>query len=182
MRITRRTFLGSAMVAACAAGAVPRPGRYIRTARGVAAAKAASVTAGTSTAATNAAWWMPASPALTLPLDGARIVAVHPLRSGALPVVIEHAGARFQVDVFRKEAGGVAGVIESDHLSFFVQNAGDGSAATGEARELGARALSLALRNADEASLSRMLSTFRERASVYGDGFFDVTATQPSVA
>lgn len=161
MRINRRTFIGTVVAAAGLAGVSSSsrlaPPRAVR-----------------ARAAVRQGFALPTAESLSLPLEGARVVEVHPVRCGALPVVVEHGGARFQVDVLKRDASGPAGVVESDHLAFFVSNGGDGAAATGETRELGARALSIALRSHDQAAIASRLSTFAQRASEHGDGFFAV--------
>lgn len=165
MRINRRTFIGTVVAAASLAG-VGASNRL---------APPSAVRAGATRAARAA---LPKPELLALPLEGARVVEVHKVRCGALPVVLEHQGARFQIDVLKRDPAGPAGVFETDELAFFVSNGGDGAALTGETRELGARALGLALRSHDTAGLASRLSTFAERARLHGDGFFAV----PSVA
>lgn len=104
------------------------------------------------------------------------LVAVHPIRHGALPVVLADAnGVRYQVDVLARDAAGPDGVANTDRLSFFVANRGDGGTPTDEGQGLGAMALAAALseRERSGATLPE-LATFSERASAYPDGSFAV--------
>ena len=99
-----------------------------------------------------------------------RVVAIHPVHYGAIPVVLEtDGGSRFQVDVMARDPK-VAAPAQTDKLSLFVVNAGDGDTATDEAQGLSAMALAAALRerNVDQASLPELL-TMSERAARYPD-------------
>ncbi len=73
-----------------------------------------------------------------------RVAAVHALRFGAVPVVLEsEAGARFQVDVLRRDPDAAAptGIGNTDALSLYLSNEGDGTTATVEEQGLAAMAL-----------------------------------------
>lgn len=103
------------------------------------------------------------------------IVAVHPITHGAIPIVLEGAdGERFQVDVMARDPG-LPAVGETEHLSVFVANAGDGRQATDERHGLGAMALAAALREReDEAARIPELWTMAERSVRAPDGTFRV--------
>lgn len=74
------------------------------------------------------------------------VVAVHGLYLGAVPVCLAgRDGARFQVDVLRRDPNGPRGVAETEGLSLFVVNRGDGRMTTDEEQGLGAMALAEAL-------------------------------------
>ncbi|MEM6990865.1 MAG: hypothetical protein AAF721_10220 [Myxococcota bacterium] len=104
------------------------------------------------------------------------LVAVHPIRHGALPVVLSSAaGTSFQVDIFARDAKGPQGVANTETLSLFVANRGDGGTPTDEDQGLGAMALARALaKQAPKTSALPALSTFAERASQHPDGAFSV--------
>src|SRR5262245_19607094 len=77
-------------------------------------------------------------------LDRCRVVAVHPLLVGALPVVLEGPEGRFQVDICRR-AESACGVAQSLSLDLFVHNGGDGNKATTREQILAIRALAAEL-------------------------------------
>ena len=109
-------------------------------------------------------------------LDRWTIVAVHPVRHGALPVVLRaRDGAPYQVDVLARDPAGPQGVAETRALSLFVVNRGDGGTPTDEEQGLGAMALARALaeREASGAALPA-LSTFAARQAEHPDGAFAV--------
>lgn len=185
MKINRRAFLGTAVMTAGVAQTATAE-RLLGMAEplvaptaGLAAPVAAVAAAPAAPSALAALVPMVAS--MALPLEAVRIVEVLPLHLGALPIILEHEGDRFQVDVLRREADDDAGVARSEHLSVFVRNGGDGSVETGRTRELAARALLIALENAGTASdLSDALLTHRERARRHPDGAFAaLNATLP---
>lgn len=112
---------------------------------------------------------------LELPLAGARVVRIHPLMLGAIPIVLEYRGECFQVDVHRRSEDGLSGVVDLEHVSLFVANDGNGDVLTGKERELATRALAIAL--ADHLSLapvSEELLTFEERQVRHHGGIYDV--------
>lgn len=95
------------------------------------------------------------------------VEAVLPLTAGAVPVVMRTpAGARFQVDVLRRDAGGPAAVAETERLALFIANKGDGRTPTDEDQAHAARSLAawLAARDADDPALLG----WRERAAGAG--------------
>jgi hypothetical protein len=75
----------------------------------------------------------------------ARVVAVHGVRFGAVPVVLEHAGQRFAVEVFREEPAGAPPVVRAAGLALFLVNDGTGHTPTTEAKGLAVIALGRAL-------------------------------------
>jgi hypothetical protein len=114
--------------------------------------------------------------------DGARVerwrvVAVHGVVHGAIPVVMEtEGGVRFQVDVLRRDGAGDEAVIARTRaLALSLSNAGDGQAGTVEEHGLGAMALAraLALREAGGAPLPALL-TLAERLARHPGGRFRV--------
>lgn len=108
---------------------------------------------------------------------GYRVVEVHAIRHGGLPVVLAADGARpFQVDVLRRDESTdtPAGVFETDRLSIFVANWGDGHTATDEVQGIGARILGEELqRRGCEGELAGLL-TWRQRNELHPDGVFSV--------
>lgn len=104
------------------------------------------------------------------------VVAVHPVRHGALPVVLAGAdGQRFQVDVMAIDPGGPLGVANTKTLSLFVANRGDGDTPTDESQGLGAMALAAALGERETAGVEPpTLVTFAKRAEQHPDGAFAV--------
>ncbi len=110
-------------------------------------------------------------------LDGWTVVRVHPLRLGAVAVVLETGGGlRYQVDVLARDGQGPDGVANTDELSLFVINSHDASGADGvrstdEDQGLGAMALARAL--AAE-SVPRGLLTLAQRREQHPTGAFAV--------
>lgn len=106
------------------------------------------------------------------------IVAVHPARMGAIPVVLATAsGARFQVDVLRRDSDPTQplGVGNTAALSLFLANRGDGRTSTDEEHGLGAMALADALREREARhTVPAALSTLGERALRYPTGAYAV--------
>lgn len=169
VRFNRRLFLGGAVVSV---GVAPATG-----------SRAASVRA--------AAAWSKAqqeqrdrSPdSVTLPLVGATVVAVHRVRSGAMPVVVEYQGERMQIDVMRREGAVTRGVVELGAYAYYVHNDGRGDEATGVRRELAARALALALeQHPASARAFDQLLTFDERAARFPEALFGVDLGTPTRA
>jgi hypothetical protein len=99
------------------------------------------------------AWWArpPAAPLGDAIGAGASlgrwtVVAVHPIHHGAVPVVLATAdGRRYQVDVLARDPAGPQGVANTEQLSLFVANHGDGRTSTDEEQGLGAMALAVVL-------------------------------------
>lgn len=119
-------------------------------------------------------------------LDRWTVEAIHPVHLGAVPVVLRTAdGARFQVDVLRRDPdpGARLGVANTASLSVFVANRGDGSTATDEEQGLGAMALgdALAGREAAGAPIPALL-THRERRARHPVGEYSVLAKAPRPA
>lgn len=102
--------------------------------------------------------------------------SVHPVTLGAVPVVMSTSdGHRFQVDVLARDPNGPAGVANTEHLSLFVQNHGDGSTRTDEEQGLGAMALAEALRRREGAGAELPdLLTLQQRHRQHPDGSFGV--------
>lgn len=103
-------------------------------------------------------------------LSSGRVVAIHPVQYGAIPVVLEtDGGARFQVDVMARDPE-VSAPAQTDTLALYVVNAGDGATATDEAQGLSAMALAQALRerNVDETRLPELL-TMSQRSDRHPD-------------
>lgn len=117
------------------------------------------------------------------------IEAVLPISAGAVPVVMRTpAGERFQVDVLRRDPKGPAGVADTNELSLFIANRGDGETPTAEAQAHAARGLAAwigerlagregdavaALAGASEAGDAGLL-TFRERQKAHPGGVFSL--------
>jgi hypothetical protein len=104
------------------------------------------------------------------------VVAVHPVHFGAVPVVLATAeGLRYQVDVLARDPNGPAGVADTDRLSLFVANHGDGRTATEEEQGLGVMALAEHLRAREQAGWTApALLTLEQRAAQYPEGAFGV--------
>lgn len=112
-------------------------------------------------------------------IDRWTVVAVHDVTLGAIPVVLATAkGEHFQVDVMARDPDGPRGVAETEHLSLYVQNRGDGRTATEEEQGLGAMSLAAVLRarEADGARTPALL-TLNERHRRHPDGAFGVPLT-----
>ncbi len=111
-------------------------------------------------------------PGTVLPGTQVRVVTVHPITFGALPVVLEtHGGDRFQVDVLARDPEGPQGVGNTEHYSVYVSNRGDGGTSTDEAQGLGAMALARVL---ESESALPSLKTMRAREADHPDGTFGV--------
>ena len=107
------------------------------------------------------------------------IVAVLPIRAGAVPVVMRTPqGEEFQVDVLRRDSKGPAGVAETARLSLFIANKGDGATPTAEAQAHAARALAGWLAARDDAGPAELLAadllSFRERQRAHPEGVFSL--------
>jgi hypothetical protein len=98
-------------------------------------------------------------------IGGWTIVAIHRVRFGAVPVVLEDArGERFQVDILRRDSRPDTpdGIGNTDTFSVYLSNRGDGGKATREEHGLGALALAKALGDG-EVEVPDDLLTFAER-------------------
>ena len=110
-------------------------------------------------------------------LERWKLVRVHSLHLGAVPVVLEtESGQRYQVDVLARDPGGPDGVASTDALSLYVVDVQadrqtDGSRPTDEEQGLGAMVLAQALR--EEAPPSGLL-TLAERQQQHPHGAFGV--------
>lgn len=97
------------------------------------------------------------------------VVAVHPPQFGAVPIVLAtDDGARFQVDVLARDAGGPSGIADTARYSLFIANHGDGSTSTDEAQGLGVMALAERLRGLEQGPGPQLL-TLRQRGEQHGD-------------
>ncbi len=108
-------------------------------------------------------------------LDRWRLVAVHDVSAGGVPVEMETAdGRRFQVDVLRRDDA-LPGLANTRSLSLYLQNRGEGKRASDEEQGLGAMALAHALeaREASGAKVPRLL-TLGERNARFPQGAFAV--------
>lgn len=107
-----------------------------------------------------------------------RIVAIHDVRMGAIPVVMSAAdGSTFQVDVLRRDRTrfGRSGVADTSSLSLFLSNGGRGSTPTMEEHGLGVMALARALawRESHGAAIPPLL-TWNERRILFPGGEYRV--------
>ena len=97
-----------------------------------------------------------------------RVVAVHPMKLGAIPVVLAtSAGREFQVDLHRHDQSiaGTNGIRSAGPLTVSLHNVGRGDVATSEEEGLGAMALLEAVaHHAETASLPALL-TIHERSA-----------------
>lgn len=90
----------------------------------------------------------------------ATVVAVHGLRNGAIPVVLERSGDRFAIEIFREEEGGAPPVVRAAGLSLFMVNDGTGFTPTHEGNGVAVMALGrlLAARRGGGAPIPRELA------------------------
>jgi hypothetical protein len=109
-------------------------------------------------------------------LDRWTVVAVHPVKLGAIPVVLStREGARFQVDVMARDPQGPSGIAETEHLALYLRNRGNGGTATNEEQGLGTIVLARELRTREAQGMSTPpLLTLRERHRRHPDGSFGV--------
>lgn len=176
MRMNRRSFFGGVIISAGAAGAagLRASGRLAHPASAARAAKSSLGSFASRKAAVRVAS-LPTVDDLVPSLDSVRVLAVHPVTGGALPIVLEHMDQKVQVDVFRRDPAGVPGVVEVGELSLFIHNEGDGSVDTGHVREIAARALGGALAAYQVRSpLGSSLMTFAERERNFSGHAFNV--------
>jgi len=103
------------------------------------------------------------------------IVRVYDVRAGGVPVVLATGdGARYQVDLLKRDPNGPPGVAETGALALFLANAGDGGSSTPEEQGLGIMALAEALKKREaEGAKPPALATLRERLNG-SDRRFDV--------
>ena len=98
-----------------------------------------------------------------------RIVSVHPVKHGAVPVVIEsRQGLRFQVDVLRRDRHpqAKAGVGETRLYALYLVNKGRGSKPTSEEQGVGLLWLAAMLRPREMRHRATQLLTQRERVRI----------------
>jgi hypothetical protein len=107
-----------------------------------------------------------------------RIVAIHGLRAGAIPVVLATMddGERYAVEVFRDAEDGPAPIARAQGLALYLVNRGNGSTQTEEELGLGVMALGRALeaRRSAGAPIPEGLTTQRGRLASYPSGAYDV--------
>ena len=104
---------------------------------------------------------------------GWKIVNIHGVRMGAVPVVMENKqGQRFQVDVCVRDSfpGAPVSVADTDRLSFFLANEGSGATPSKESHGLGAVALAESMARKSGSRLAPGLLTLRQRLAAYPDG------------
>lgn len=106
-----------------------------------------------------------------------RVVAVHPVKHGAVPVVLAcRDGRRFQVDVLRRDRHPQAkrGIGETRHYALFLANNGRGNTPTNEEQGQGLLWLAALLRPRESRLRPGALLTQRERVRMFPRGRFDV--------
>ncbi len=107
-------------------------------------------------------------------LGGSRVVRVHDVFMGAIPVVLEtEHGRRFQVDVLRRSPE-AAGVADTRELSVYLSNQGSGRSRTNERQGLTAMALATALARQRKTTIPRALLTLGQRARRFPRGGFAI--------
>lgn len=113
-------------------------------------------------------------------IDRWNVVAVHPVRFGAVAVVLATTdGRRYQVDVLARDPEGPQGVANTERLSLYVSNRGDGSAPTDEEQGLGALALANTLQGYEAQTGAELpqLMTLDQRNAKHPGGSFGVPLT-----
>lgn len=106
-----------------------------------------------------------------------RVVSVHPVKHGAVPVILEsQSGRRFQVDVLRRDRHPQAksGVGETRHYALYLVNNGRGSKPTLEEQGMGLLWLAALLRPRESRIRPTQLLTQRERVRMFPRGRFEV--------
>ena len=114
-------------------------------------------------------------------LAGCRVVDVRPVLLGAVPIVIEGAGQRVQVDICRRGSDGARGVASSRSFEAFVHNGGDGSKETlsDHIRALRALMQELDRREAAGARVPQLLSWAERQRGAPGAIFCIEDAASP---
>ena len=109
-------------------------------------------------------------------LGDCRIERVHGVHLGAIPVIMTcAAGSRFQVDIMRRDPDAPPGVGNTDSLSFYISNRGDGSAPTAESQGIAALTLAHALSRRQRAGVvAPRLLTMNERHQAHSGAAFAV--------
>ncbi len=113
-------------------------------------------------------------------IDRWNVVAVHPVRFGSVAVVLATPeGRRYQVDVLARDPNGPQGVANTERLSLYVSNRGDGSVQTDEEQGLGALALANTLRRYEGEADAELppLMTLEQRNAKHPGGSFGVPLT-----
>ena len=107
-------------------------------------------------------------------LDRWTVVAVHPVRFGAIPVVLQtHKGRRYQIDILARDPDGPPGVANTERFSLYIANQGNGDSPTDEDEGLGAIALGRALADheARATTLPELLTLAQRNAKHDGSAF-----------
>lgn len=114
-----------------------------------------------------------------------RLVAVHPVKFGAVPVVLEtRGGERFQVDVLARDPrrGSRRGIAQTRHYALYLSNIGRGAKPTREEHGLGVIWLAAMLRAREVSHAPARLLTLAERLQRHPDGRFDALRAAASEA
>jgi len=116
-----------------------------------------------------------------------RIAAVHAVKLGAVPLVLEtRHGERFQVDILRRDGATPArrGIAETRHYALYLANVGRGTTPTPEEHGLGVMWLAALLRKRERRVAPPALLTLRDRLGRFPDGRFNslAAATPPAPA
>lgn len=105
-----------------------------------------------------------------------RVVSVHPVRCGAVPVVVEtRSGERFQVDILSRDRrqGARRGIAQTHNYALYLSNTGRGAKPTPEEHGLGVIWLAALLRAREIQAPRASLITLRERLLRFPAGHFD---------
>lgn len=102
----------------------------------------------------------------------ATVVAIHAPHMGAIPLVMAlPSGTRFQVDVLARDPSGPAGIGQTQALSLYLANQGDGATQTDEGQGLAVMALAQRL---DALEAPAGLLTLAQRTREHPGGSFGV--------
>lgn len=105
-----------------------------------------------------------------------RVVAVHPVKYGAVPVILAtRSGERFQVDILRRDRrhGAKQGVARTRHFALHLANVGRGVTPTREEHGVGILWLAALLRTRENRVQVPALLTLRDRVARHPSGRFD---------
>ncbi len=105
-----------------------------------------------------------------------RVVAVHPVKYGAVPVILAtRSGERFQVDILRRDRrhGAKQGVARTRHFALHLANVGRGVTPTREEHGVGILWLAALLRTRENRVEVPALLTLRDRVARHPSGRFD---------
>ena len=111
-----------------------------------------------------------------------RVVAVHPVKYGAVPVILAtRSGERFQVDILRRDRrqGAKQGVARTHHFALHLANVGRGVAPTREEHGLGILWLAALLRTRERRVELPELLTLRDRLVRHPRARFDALQGAP---